>query len=148
MQMQARFGPYEIIEQIGHGGMGLVYRARDGRLHRDVALKVVAETAMVPGTPGPSSHERFLREARASSALNHPNICTIYDVGEQDGQPYLVMELLEGQTLKHIINGHSLPLDQVLDYAIQLCCALSEAHTRGILHRDIKPTNLFITRRD
>jgi Flp pilus assembly protein TadD len=148
METNARFGPYEIIEQIGHGGMGLVYRARDGRLHRDVALKVVAETAIEPGTPGPTSHERFLREARASSALNHPNICTIYDVGEQDGQPYLVMELLQGDTLKRIIHGHSLPLDQLLDYGIQLCCALAEAHGRGILHRDIKPANLFITRRE
>ena len=148
MHTNVRFGPYEIIEQIGHGGMGLVYRARDGRLHRDVALKLVAENAIEPGTPGPSSHERFLREARASSALNHPNICTIYDVGEQDGQPYLVMELLQGDTLKRIIHGHSLPLDQVLDYGIQLCSALAEAHGHGILHRDIKPANLFITRRD
>jgi len=148
MHTQARFGPYEIIEQIGHGGMGLVYRARDTRLNRDVALKVVAEGYIAPGTPTTNSRERFLREARSSSALNHPNICTIYDVGEQDGQPYLVMELLEGDTLKRIIHGHSLPLDQLLDYGIQLCSALEEAHTRGILHRDIKPTNLFITRPD
>jgi serine/threonine protein kinase/tetratricopeptide (TPR) repeat protein len=153
MQMHARFGPYEIVEEIGHGGMGKVYRARDARLNRDVALKVVAETYLDSNTPTPitpslSSHERFLREARASSALNHPNICTIYDVGEQDGRPYLVMELLEGDTLKRVIHGHSLPLDQLLDYGIQLCCALSEAHGRGILHRDIKPTNLFVTRRD
>ncbi len=148
MQTQARFGPYEIIEQIGHGGMGLVYRARDTRLNRNVALKVVAESYIATGTPAPSSHERFFREARASSALNHPNICTIYDVGEQGGQPYLVMELLEGETLKQIIHGHSLPLEQLLDYGIQLCSALVEAHTHGILHRDIKPTNLFITRPD
>ena len=148
MHTNVRFGPYEIIEQIGHGGMGLVYRARDGRLHRDVALKLVAENAIEPGTPGPTSHERFLREARASSALNHPNICTIYDVGEQNGQPYLVMELLQGDTLKRIIHGHALPLDKVLDYGIQLCSALTEAHSHGILHRDIKPANLFITRRD
>jgi eukaryotic-like serine/threonine-protein kinase len=148
MQTQVRFGPYEIIEQIGHGGMGLVYRARDTRLNRNVALKVVAESYIAPGTPTPSSHERFLREARASSALNHPNICTIYDVGEQNGQPYLVMELLEGDTLKRIIHGHSLPVDQLLDYGTQLCSALTEAHSQGILHRDIKPTNLFITRPD
>jgi eukaryotic-like serine/threonine-protein kinase len=148
MHTQTRFGPYEIIEQIGHGGMGLVYRARDSRLNRDVALKVVAESYLAPGTPIPTSHERFFREARASSALNHPNICTIYDVGEQNGQPYLVMELLEGDMLKHIIHGHALSLEQILEYGIQLCSALVEAHAHGILHRDIKPSNLFITRRD
>lgn len=148
MDTPVRFGPYEIIEQIGHGGMGLVYRARDTRLNRDVALKLVSDSYISPGTPTPSSHERFLREARATSALNHPNICTVYDVGEQAGQPYLVMELLEGETLKRIIHGHSLPLEQLLDYGIQLCSALSEAHAHCILHRDIKPTNLFIIRRD
>jgi tetratricopeptide (TPR) repeat protein/tRNA A-37 threonylcarbamoyl transferase component Bud32 len=148
MPTEARFGPYEIIEQIGHGGMGLVYRARDTRLHRDVALKLVAESYIAGGTPIPSTHERFFREARASSALNHPNICTIYDVGEHQGQPYLVMELLEGDTLKRIIHGLPLPVDQLLDYGLQLCSALVEAHARGIFHRDIKPANLFITRRD
>ena len=127
--------------------MGLVYRARDTRLNRDVALKVVAESFIEMGTPVVASHDRFLREARASSALNHPNICTLYDVGEQDGQPYLVMELLEGDTLKHVINGHAMPTDQLLDYGIQLCSALVEAHSHGILHRDIKPSNLFVTRR-
>jgi len=147
MQTFNRFGPYEIVEQIGHGGMGLVYRAHDTRLNRDVALKVIAEGYLEQGTPTRASHERFLREARASSALNHPNICTIYDVGEQDGHPYLVMELLEGQTLKQVINGHTLPVDQVLDYSIQLASALLEAHAHDILHRDIKPANLFIVRR-
>jgi eukaryotic-like serine/threonine-protein kinase len=147
MQTFTRFGPYEIVEQIGHGGMGLVYRAHDTRLNRDVALKVIAEGYLASGTPMAASHERFLREARASSALNHPNICTIYDVGEQGGHPYLVMELLEGQTLKQVINGHPLPIDQVLDYGIQLVSALVEAHAHNILHRDIKPANLFITRR-
>src|SRR5580658_5617235 len=147
MHRQARFGPYEIVEQIGHGGMGLVYRARDTRLNRDVALKLVAESYIESGTPVVASHDRFLREARASSALNHPNICTLYDVGEQVGQPYLVMELLEGETLKHVINGHPLALDQLLDYGIQLCSALVEAHAHSILHRDIKPSNLFVTRR-
>ena len=147
MQTSTRFGPYEIIEEIGHGGMGIVYRAHDTRLNRDVALKVVAENYLASGTPNAASHERFFREARASSALNHPNICTIYDVGEQGGRPYLVMELLEGQTLKRLINGHPLAVDQVLDYSIQLASALVEAHSRGILHRDIKPANLFIVRR-
>ncbi|HTD55572.1 MAG TPA: serine/threonine-protein kinase, partial [Silvibacterium sp.] len=137
----------EIVEEIGHGGMGVVYRAHDTRLNRDVALKVVAESYLAVGSPMAASHERFFREARASSALNHPNICIIYDVGEQDGRPYLVMELLEGQSLKRLINGHPLPIEQVLDYGIQLTSALVEAHSRGILHRDIKPANLFIVRR-
>jgi len=148
MQTFTRFGPYEIVEQIGHGGMGLVYRAHDLRLNRDVALKVIADTYLVAVSPlMADSRERFFREARASSALNHPNICTIYDVGEQEGRPYLVMELLEGNTLKHVIHGHALPVDQVLDYGIQLASALAEAHAHGILHRDIKPANLFIARR-
>src|ERR1700757_5291197 len=147
MQTSTRFGPYEIVGEIGHGGMGIVYRAHDTRLNRDVALKVVADTYLAPGTPNAASHDRFLREARASSALNHPNICTIYDVGEQDGRPYFVMELLEGQTLKRLINALPLPIEQVLDYSIQLASALAEAHSRGILHRDIKPANLFIVRR-
>src|ERR1700756_3215928 len=108
MQISTRFGPYEIIEEIGHGGMGVVYRAHDTRLNRDVALKVVADTYLAFGTPTPASYDRFFREARASSSLNHPNICTTYDVGEQDGRPYLVMELLEGHTLKRLINGHPL----------------------------------------
>ncbi|MBV8436918.1 MAG: protein kinase, partial [Silvibacterium sp.] len=147
MQTSTRFGPYEIIEEIGHGGMGVVYRAHDTRLNRDVALKVVAETYLALGTPNAASNERFFREARAVSSLNHPNICTIYDVGEQDGRPYLVMELLEGHNLKRLINGHPLPVEQVLDFSIQLASALVEAHGRGILHRDIKPANLYIVRR-
>ncbi|MFT4112239.1 protein kinase domain-containing protein [Silvibacterium sp.] len=151
MHTYTRFGPYEIVEEIGHGGMGLVYRARDSRLNRDVALKVVADNFLSEGTPTSASptlasRDRFMREARASSALNHPNICTIYDVGEQDGQPYLVMELLEGRTLKQVINGHALSVECLVDYGIQLCAALAEAHGRGFLHRDIKPSNLFVTR--
>ena len=148
MQTFTRFGPYEIIEEIGHGGMGIVYRAHDTRLSRDVALKVIADSYLSSSaTPITATHERFLREARSSSALNHPNICTIYDVGEKDGRPYLVMELLEGQTLKQIIHALPLPVDQVLDYSIQLASALVEAHRHGILHRDIKPANLFVVRR-
>ena len=140
----ARFGPYEVVEQIGHGGMGLVFHARDTRLHRDVALKIIADSYITAGTPTAASHERFLREARSSSALNHPNICTIYDVGEQDGRPYLVMELMQGEMLKQAIHGRALPIEQVLDYGIQLMNALAEAHAHGILHRDIKPANLFL----
>jgi len=148
MQTSIRFGPYEIIEEIGHGGMGVVYRAHDTRLSRDVALKVIAEAYLSSSaTPIAATHERFLREARSSSALNHPNICTIYDVGEKDGRPYLVMELLEGQTLKQIIHALPLSVDRVLDYSIQLASALVEAHRHGILHRDIKPANLFVVRR-
>src|SRR5580704_1104305 len=148
MQTFTRFGPYEIIEEIGHGGMGIVYRAHDTRLSRDVALKVIADSYLSSSaTPITATHERFPREARSSSALNHPNICTIYDVGEKDGRPYLVMELLEGQTLKQIIHALPLPVDQVLDYSIQLASALVEAHRHGILHRDIKPANLFVVRR-
>jgi len=148
MQTFTRFGPYEIIEEIGHGGMGVVYRAHDARLSRDVALKVIAENYLSSSaTPIEATHGRFLREARSASALNHSNICTIYDVGEQDGHPYLVMELLEGQSLKQIIHARPLPVDQVLDYSIQLASALAEAHRHGILHRDIKPGNLFIVRR-
>ena len=147
MQTSTRFGPYEIVEEIGHGGMGIVYRAHDTRLNRDVALKVIADSYLAPGTPTAASYDRFFREARASSALNHPNICTIYDVGEHEGRPYFVMELLEGQTLKRLINANPLPVDLVFDYSIQLASALVEAHNRGILHRDIKPANLFIVRR-
>ena len=142
-----RFGPYEIVEEIGHGGMGVVYRAHDPRLNRDVALKIVVDGYLSTGTPTAASHERFLREARASSALNHPNICVIYDVGEQDAHPYLVMELLEGETLKKAIHGQPLPVDKMLKYSIELASALTEAHERGILHRDIKPANLFLSRR-
>ena len=96
--MQKIIGPYEVLEQLGSGGMGVVYRARDARLQRDVAIKVLPDGFLGAGTPGQGTHERFLREASSASSLNHPNICTIHDVGEQDGEPYLVMELLQGQT--------------------------------------------------
>src|SRR5271165_1245980 len=152
----SRFGPYEIIERIGSGGMGEVYRARDTRLDREVALKLISARYLntgsaatpTPGTPGSgpgtASHARFLREARASSALNHPNICTIHDIGEQDGQPYLVMELLHGQTLKQYLAGHRLTPSEILLFAQQAASAMAAAHARGIIHRDIKPANIFI----
>jgi eukaryotic-like serine/threonine-protein kinase len=143
----ARFGPYQILEQIGYGGMGVVFRARDTRLNREVALKIVSEKYIASGTPNVANHERFFREARSSSALSHPNICMIFDVGDQDGTPYLVMELLEGQTLKQVINGHPMPIEEVVEFGIQLAGALAEAHAKGILHRDIKPANLFVNRR-
>ena len=150
----ARFGPYEILEKIGSGGMGDVYRALDTRLDREVALKLVSESYLsgeTPHTPTPggtpvlASNARFQREARAASALNHPNICTIHDIGEQDGRPYLVMELLQGQTLKqYLADRHILPAAELLSFARQAASALAAAHSRGIIHRDIKPANIFV----
>jgi eukaryotic-like serine/threonine-protein kinase len=151
------FGPYRVIEKIGAGGMGDVYRALDTRLEREVALKLISDSflASEPGAGSPSpagtphsrvhlSHERFLREARAAATLNHPNICAIHDVGEQDGQPYLVMELLRGETLKQYLTHHKLSPAEVLTLGQQAASALAAAHARGIVHRDIKPANLFV----
>src|SRR5271168_1877105 len=145
--MQKIIGPYEVLEQLGSGGMGVVYRARDTRLQREVAIKVLSEAYLGPGTPGQATHERFLREARSASSLNHPNICTVYDVGEQDGKPYLVMELLQGRTLKEALRGTPLPLPEALEFSIQIARGLEEAHEAGIVHRDIKPANIFIVRK-
>jgi serine/threonine protein kinase/tetratricopeptide (TPR) repeat protein len=151
------FGPYRVIEKIGAGGMGDVYRALDTRLEREVALKLISDSflASEPGAGSPSpagtphsrvhlSHERFLREARAAATLNHPNICAIHDVGEQDGQPYLVMELLRGETLKLYLTRHNLSPSEVVTLGQQAASALAAAHARGIVHRDIKPANLFV----
>ncbi|HEX6770479.1 MAG TPA: protein kinase [Acidobacteriaceae bacterium] len=139
-------GPYELLDKLGSGGMGVVFRARDTRLHREVAVKLLHEGYLGAGTPGSNSQERFLREARAASALNHPNICTIHDVGEQEGKPYLIMELLQGQTLRDIMHGEPLPSSQVVEFGIQLARAMEEAHQAGIIHRDIKPANIFVVR--
>ncbi len=134
---------YHIIEKLGGGGMGVVYRAEDLKLKREVALKFLPEQV----TRDPAALERFQREAQAAAAINHPNICTVYEVGEFGGRPYLAMELLEGETLKHRINGKPVPLNALLDWSIQITDGLDVAHARGIVHRDLKPANLFITNR-
>src|SRR5881392_1682585 len=132
---------YRIVGKLGGGGMGVVYEAEDTRLGRHVALKFIPENMLHDR----KSLERFVREARAASQLNHPGICTIHDIEDMNGHPFIVMEKLEGTSLKERIRGNAMDLDEILDIGIQVSDALSASHAKGIIHRDIKPANIFVT---
>ncbi len=137
-----RLGPYEIVSPIGAGGMGEVYKARDTRLDRTVAIKVLPSHL----SDNAQLKERFEREARAISSLNHPHICTLHDIGSENGVDFMVMELIEGETLADRLGKGSLPLDQALRHAIEIADALDKAHRQGVVHRDLKPGNIMLTK--
>src|ERR1700687_3652774 len=135
-----KIGPYEIVSLLGAGGMGEVYRARDSRLRRDVAIKILPPSF----AKDEDRLRRFEQEARMVGALNHPNILAIFDVGSQDGTPYLVSELLEGQSLREHVQGSPLPQRQAVEYGVQIARGLAAAHEKGVVHRDLKPDNIFV----
>src|SRR5438128_1439017 len=138
----SKLGPYEVQSPLGAGGMGEVYRARDTRLGRDVALKILPESFARES----DRLHRFEQEARAVAALNHPNILAIFDTGQNNGSPFLVSELLEGETLREILDGGALPQRKTIDYGVQIAQGLAAAHEKGIVHRDLKPENIFVTK--
>ena len=144
LQSGTQLGPYEILSPLGAGGMGEVYKATDTRLDRTVAIKVL----LAHVADDPDLRQRFEREAKTISSLNHPHICTLHDIGQQDGIDFLVMEYLEGDTLAQRLEKGALPLDQALQVAIQIADALDKAHRQGITHRDLKPGNIMLTKDD
>ncbi len=140
-----RAGPYEVLGPIGSGGMGAVYRARDTRLGRDVALKcLIPEADGAPGASDDRGRARILREARTASRLHHPNICTVYDVGEDKGEAWIAMEFVEGEPLSAVVRRGAIPPEVVMRYGTQIADALDHAHTQGVIHRDLKPANVVI----